>query len=100
MSWREALLNVLKAWNRHQVWKILTATVVIWIISGIALHFAERETSPAFATFGESLWHVWVTLFSGLEIEINSLLGGSRLPPCLSSVSPWPVCSRPAWRRS
>jgi len=53
-SWREALLNVLKAWNRHQVWKILTAIVLIWIVSGLALHFAERGTNPAFATLRES----------------------------------------------
>ena len=75
VSWREALLNVLKAWNRHQVWKIPAAIVVMWIVSGVALHFAERDTNPAFETLGESLWNVWVTLFSGLEIEINSRAG-------------------------
>ena len=63
-SWRDALLSVLTAWNRHQVWKILTAIVVIWIVSGTALHFAERGTNPAFETWRESLWNVWVTLFS------------------------------------
>ncbi len=66
-SWRDTLLSVLTAWNRHQVWKILTAIVVIWIVSGTALHFAERGTNPAFATWRESLWNVWVTLFSGLN---------------------------------
>ena len=34
-------------------------------------HCAERGTNPAFETLGESLWNLWVTLFSGLEIEIN-----------------------------
>lgn len=63
------------AWNRHQVWKILTAIVVIWMVSGTALHFAERGTNPAFATWGESLWNVWVTLFSGLNNAPNSVLG-------------------------
>ena len=71
-SWRDTLLNILKVWNRHQVWKILTAIVVIWVVCGTALHFAERDTNPAFETWGESLWNVWVLLFSGLEIEINS----------------------------
>ena len=99
-SWRDTLLSVLKAWNRHQVWKILTAIVVIWIVSGTALHFAERGTNPAFETLRESLWNVWVTLFSGLDDAPTLVLGGSWFPPCLSSVSPWPVCSRPAWRRS
>ena len=66
-SWRATLLRVLTAWNRHQVWKILTSIVVIWIVSGTALYFAERDTTPAFATWRESLWNVWVTLFSGLN---------------------------------
>src|SRR5207344_2536356 len=63
------------AWNRHQVWKILAAVVVIWIVSGTALHFAERGTNPAFKTLGESLWNVWVTLFSGLNNAPNSSVG-------------------------
>ena len=74
-AWRDTLLSVLKEWNRHQVPKILTAVVATWIVSGTALHFAERDTNPAFKTWGESLWNVWVTLFSGLEIEINSSAG-------------------------
>jgi voltage-gated potassium channel len=74
-SWRDSLLKVLTAWNRHQVWKILTGIVAIWIVSGTALHFAERGTNPAFETLGESLWNVWVTLFSGLNNAPNSAIG-------------------------
>jgi voltage-gated potassium channel len=74
-SWRDALLRVLKAWNRHQIWKILTAVVVIWIVSGTALHFAERGTTPAFETWPESLWSVWVTLFSGLSDAPKTVVG-------------------------
>ena len=65
-AWQDALLKVLKAWNRHQIPKILTAVVVIWIVSGTALHFVEGGTTPAYETWRESLWNVWVTLFSGL----------------------------------
>jgi len=74
-SWRDTLLSVLAAWNRHQVWKILTAIVAIWIVSGTALHFAERGTNPAFETWGESLWNVWITLFSGLDNAPNTPVG-------------------------
>jgi len=74
-SWRDALLRALKVWNRHQIWKILTAVMVIWIISGTALHFAERGTTPAFETWRESLWSVWVTLFSGLGEAPKTLPG-------------------------
>jgi hypothetical protein len=74
-SWRDALLSVLKAWNRNRVWKILTAVVAIWIVSGTALHLAERGTTPAFETWRESLWNVWVTLFSVLSDAPKTLVG-------------------------
>ena len=67
VSWRDSLLSMLRAWNRHQVWKILAAIVVIWIVSSTALHYAERGTNPEYETWGESLWNVWITLFSGLN---------------------------------
>jgi voltage-gated potassium channel len=74
-SWLDTLLSVLRAWNRRHVWKILSAIVVIWIVSGTALYFAERGTNPAFETLRESLWNVWVTLFSGLNNSPNSRVG-------------------------
>jgi voltage-gated potassium channel len=74
-TWRAKLLSVLTAFNRHQVWKILTAIVVIWIVCGTALYFAERGTNEAFATWRESLWNVWVTLFSGLNNAPTSRAG-------------------------
>jgi hypothetical protein len=86
-SWRDALLRVLKAWNRHQIPKILAAVVVIWIVTGTALHFAEGGTTPAYETWRESLWNVWVTLFSGRR-SAQTVVGRLMCPPCLSSVSP------------
>jgi voltage-gated potassium channel len=74
-SWRDTLLSVLAAWNRNQVWKILTSIVVIWIVSGTALYFVEGDTNPAFGTWRESFWNVWVTLFSGLNSTPNTPLG-------------------------
>jgi voltage-gated potassium channel len=74
-SWLDTLRSVLKAWNRYQVPKILTALVVIWIVSGTALYFAESGKNPAFKTLRESLWNVWVTLFSGLNNAPNSPVG-------------------------
>ena len=74
-SWFDALLSVIIAWNRHHVWKVLAATVVIWIGSSTALYLAERHTNPAFPTWRESLWYVWVVLFSGLVKTPNSVVG-------------------------
>ena len=74
-SWRDSLLRVLKAWNRHQIPKILTAVVVIWIVGGTALHLVEGGTTPAYETWRESLWNVWVTLFSGLGEAPKTVAG-------------------------
>jgi len=73
--WRALVLRVLTAWNRHHLWKILTAIVVIWLVSGTALYFAERGTNPEYKTMRESLWNVWVTLFSGLNNAPSSRVG-------------------------
>jgi voltage-gated potassium channel len=53
----------------------VTAIVVIWILSGTALYFAEHGTNPEFETLRESLWNVWVTLFSGLSSAPKSRAG-------------------------
>ena len=74
-SWRALVLRVLMAWNRHHVWKILTAIVVIWLVSGTALHFVERGTNPDYETLRDALWNVWVTLFSGLNNAPKSRVG-------------------------
>jgi len=66
---------VLKAWNRHQIPKILAAVVVIWIVGGTALHLVEGSTTPAYETWRESLWNVWVTLFSGLGEAPKTVAG-------------------------
>ncbi len=55
------------AWNRHQVTRIIAALAVAWLLGATALYLAERGVNSEFATWGESLWKVWVLLFSGLD---------------------------------
>jgi voltage-gated potassium channel len=74
-GWRRALLAILRAWNRNQIWRILTAILLIWFLGATALHLLEGEANPAFASWGESLWNVWVTLFSGMSNAPSSLAG-------------------------
>ena len=40
-----------------------------------ALYYLEAGNNPAFDTWGESLWNVWVTLFSGMNNSPNTFLG-------------------------
>ncbi len=73
--WREAFLAGLTAWNRHQVARIIGAVAVAWLLGATALYLAERSVNSDFATWGESLWNVWVLLFSGLDQPPKTAVG-------------------------
>jgi voltage-gated potassium channel len=73
--WREAFLAVLGGWNRHQVARIIGAVAVAWLVGATALYLAERGVNSDFATWGESLWNVWVLLFSGLDQPPKTVVG-------------------------
>ena len=53
--------------------------------------------NPEFATWGDSLWNVWVLLFSGLETPPKRRSAASSRWLCSSSASAWPDYSRRAW---
>jgi voltage-gated potassium channel len=65
--WREKFLSAWATWNRHQIARIVVAVALAWLFGATALYFAERGVNPDFATWGETLWNVWVLLFSGLD---------------------------------
>ncbi len=60
-------MAVLARWNRHQVVRIVAAISLAWIVGAVGIHLAERGDNPAFDTWTESFWSVWVLLFSGLD---------------------------------
>ena len=64
---REFCLFAFHAWNRYQVARIVCAVGAAWLLGATALYFAERKVNPDFETWPESLWSVWVLLFSGLH---------------------------------
>jgi voltage-gated potassium channel len=63
------LLATVRAWNRHQVGRVVVGVLLTWLVGGTAIYLAERGTNPDFATWGGSLWNIWVLLFSGLDID-------------------------------
>ncbi len=72
---RGTLLRILSVWNRFQVGGVIVGVAVIWVVGALVLHVVERETNAAFSTIGESLWRVWILIFSG-EVETpKSLIG-------------------------
>jgi voltage-gated potassium channel len=74
-SWRQTFLAILSSWNSYQVGRMVGGVILIWIIGATGLHFAERHTNPAFETPAESLWSVWILLFSGLDEVPKTLVG-------------------------
>jgi voltage-gated potassium channel len=74
-SWRDKLFSALIAWNRHQVARVVGAVIAVWLLGATGLFFAERWINPDFATWGDSLWGVWVLLFSGLDQAPKTMAG-------------------------
>jgi len=72
---REILPHWVKAWNQQRIGRIVAAVFLSWLIGSVAIHFAERDVNPDFATWGDSLWNVWVMLFSGLESAPKTTMG-------------------------
>ena len=73
--WREVLLAALTAWNRHQVGRIIAGVFLTWLVGGTAIYLVERGANPDFATWGDSLWNVWLLLFSGLDTPPKTTAG-------------------------
>ncbi len=75
VSARETLLGFLRNWNRNQVIRIIGAMTLAWVVGAIGIHLAERGGNPAFDTWHESLWSVWIMLFSGLDEPPKTAIG-------------------------
>ena len=65
--WREAVLSALTWWNRHQVFRIIGAVALVWLLGATALFLAERDVNDDYATWEGSLWGVGLLLFSGVD---------------------------------
>ena len=72
---RGILLRFLSVWNRFQVGGVIGGVVVIWLVGAVVLHLVERGHNEAFGTIGDSLWNVWILIFSG-EVENPKSLAG------------------------
>lgn len=64
-SLRADLVAAVINWRRNQLLPIFGVMVVAWLVGATIVHLAERGGNPAFDTWSESLWNVWVALISG-----------------------------------
>jgi voltage-gated potassium channel len=74
-NWRHRLLTVVTSWNRYQVARVVGGVIVVWLVGAWGLYLAEGHKNPAFDTMAESLWSVWVLLFSGLDEAPKTTVG-------------------------
>jgi voltage-gated potassium channel len=72
---RGSVFRVLAVWNRFQVGGVIVAVLVVWLLGALVLHVVERETNTAFGTIGDSLWSVWILIFSGEVLTPKSIIG-------------------------
>src|SRR6185437_8511337 len=61
--------------RRNQIFRIISAILVVWVLGATSIHLAERGGNPAFASWTESFFNVWVLLFAGPDEEPKSAIG-------------------------
>ncbi len=74
-SRREALLESLRYWNRSGAGLVGGVILVAWIVGSVGLYLAEHRDNPDFDGVFETLWSVWILLFSGMEINLATGVG-------------------------
>ena len=71
ISWRDIASRL----RRNRFFLIIAALMVAWFVGAIFIHLAEGRGNPAYATFGESLWNVWLALFNGMNDSPKTVPG-------------------------
>lgn len=71
LSWRELFVRL----RRNRFFQILAMLLAAWIVGALVIHYAEGEDNRAFATWGESLWNVWLALFNGMNDTPKTFIG-------------------------
>ncbi len=55
--------------------RIGLAVFAAWVLGVLGIHLSERGGNPAFDSWSESFWSVWLILFSGVESAPKTWLG-------------------------
>jgi voltage-gated potassium channel len=70
-GWRSLFASI----RRNQIFRIVVAVLVVWIVGATGIHLAERGGNPPFDTWSESFWNVWVLLFAGPDEAPRTTIG-------------------------
>ena len=61
--------------RRHQVARILAVMLAVWFVGTLAIHWAEHGSNQEFTWWFDSLWNVWILMFSGPENQPRTVVG-------------------------
>jgi voltage-gated potassium channel len=61
--------------RRNQIFRVVLAVVVVWVLGATGIHLAEQGGNPPFDTWTESFWNVWVLLFAGPDEAPKTAIG-------------------------
>ena len=61
--------------RRNQIFRIVVAVLVVWVVGATGIHLAERGGESPFDTWTESFWNVWVLLFAGPDAAPRTAIG-------------------------
>ena len=67
--------TLLSAIRRNQIFRIVAAVLIVWVLGATGIHLAERGGNPPYDTWTESFWHVWVLLFAGPDEAPKTAIG-------------------------
>jgi voltage-gated potassium channel len=71
----EGWTSIWSTLRRSQIFRILLAVLIVWVLGATGIHLAERGGNPPFDTWSESFWNVWVMLFAGPDEAPKTSLG-------------------------
>jgi voltage-gated potassium channel len=63
------------ALRRNQIFRVILAVMIVWVMGATGIHLAERGGNPPFDTWTESFWNVWVMLFAGPDEAPKTAIG-------------------------
>lgn len=61
--------------RRNLFARLVVSLLIADLLGSLVIHLAEGRNNPAFATWGESAWNVWLALFNGMNDMPKTLAG-------------------------
>lgn len=70
-----SIADLFRRVRRNQFGMLVIPLIIAWLIGSVLIYFSERGRSPAFSSYAETSWNVWLALFNGLNDMPHTFLG-------------------------